>query len=100
MLVLQFVIPMRRRWLLSGPDDPNPVPLCRRVAVVLGYLVLMGVAAVLSVLLSLVLFAVAITALLPIPRIDRAVRWVMVKLSAILGDSYCRVKLRSNRTTR
>jgi hypothetical protein len=88
LLVLQFVIPMRRHWLQSGPDDPNPVPLYRRVAVVLGYLVLMGVAAVLSVLLSLVLFAVAITALLPIPRIDRAVRWVMVKLSAILGDSY------------
>ena len=88
LLVLQFVIPMRRHWLQSGPDGPNPLPLYRRVAVVLGYLALMGVAAVLSVLLSLVLFAVAITALLPIPRIDRAVRWVMVKLSAILGDSY------------
>jgi hypothetical protein len=67
---------------------PNPAPLYRRVGVVLCYLILMGLAAVLSVLLSLVLFAVAITALLPIPRIDRAVRWVMVKLSAILGDSY------------
>lgn len=88
LLVLQFVIPMRRHWLQSGPGGPNPLPLYRRVAVVLGYLALMGVAAVLSVLLSLVLFAVAITALLPIPRIDRAVRWVMVRLSAILGDSY------------
>lgn len=88
LLVLQFVIPMRRHWLQSGPDGPNPAPLYRRVGVVLCYLVLMGLAAVLSVLLSLVLFAVAITALLPIPRIDQAVRWVMVKLSAVLGDSY------------
>jgi hypothetical protein len=88
LLVLQFVIPMRRNWLQSGPDGPNPAPLYRRVGVVLCYLILMGLAAILSVLLSLVLFAVAITALLPIPRIDRAVRWVMVKLSAVLGDSY------------
>ncbi len=88
LLVLQFVIPMRRHWLQSGPDGPNPAPLYRRVGVVLGYLILMGVAAVLSVLLSLVLFAMAITALLPIPRIDQAVRCMMVKLSAILGDSY------------
>ena len=88
LLVLQFVIPMRRHWLQSAPHGPTPLPLYRRVAVVLGYLALMGAAAVLSVLLSLVLFAVAVTALLPIPRIDRAVRWVMVKLSAVLGDSY------------
>lgn len=46
LLVLQFVIPMRCHWLQSEPDGPNPLPLYRRVAVVLGYLALMGVAAV------------------------------------------------------
>jgi pimeloyl-ACP methyl ester carboxylesterase len=82
LLVLQFVIPMHRHW-----RQPK-TPLYLRLAVVLGYLILMGVAAILSVPLSLALFAVALTVLLPIPRIDLAVRWLVVKISAVLGDSY------------
>ena len=52
------------------------------------YLGLMAVAAMASVLLSLVLLALAVLEKLPIPRIDKAVRWVAVKISAVLGDSY------------
>ena len=88
LLVLQFVIPMHRHWRQPKTDAADQAPWYLRLGVALGYLILMGLAAVLSVLLSLVLFAVAIAALLPIPRIDLAVRWVVVKLSAVLGDSY------------
>src|SRR5207302_7465241 len=69
-------------------DTGDPAPLYLRLAVALGYLSLMGLAAISSVLLSLALYLLAIAALLPIPRIDQAVRCVMVKLSAVLGDSY------------
>jgi len=88
LLVLQFVIPMHRHWRQPRTATAGKAPLYARLGVVLGYLILMGLAAILSVLLSLVLFAVAMAALLPIPRIDLAVRWVVVKLSAVLGDSY------------
>jgi hypothetical protein len=97
LLVLQFVIPMRRHWRLAkvnpahcppDMDDTDPAPLYRRLVVVPSYLILMGLAAIFSVLASVVLFAVAIAALLPIPRIDLAVHWVVVKLSSVLGDTY------------
>ena len=102
LLVLQFVIPMQRHWRLAkmaeegdhppemGSTDPStdPAPLYRRLVVVPSYLILMGLAAILSVLVSSVLFAVAIAALLPIPRIDLAVHWIVVKLSSVLGDTY------------
>jgi hypothetical protein len=103
LLVLQFVMPLRRHWRLAGKDrlarkdtaqhrpemDGTPrTALYRRLVVVPSYVILMGLAAILSVLLSVMLFAVAIAALLPIPRIDLAVHWVVVKLSAGLGDTY------------
>ena len=69
-------------------DGTDPAPLYRRLVVVPSYLILMGLAAIFSVLASVVLFAVAIAALLPIPRIDLAVHWVVVnsrRCSAILS---------------
>jgi hypothetical protein len=36
---------------------------------------------------------------LPIPRIDQAVRWVAVKISAVLGDSYMLAHCGSARDT-
>jgi hypothetical protein len=95
LLVMQFVIPLRRHWHSAHRS------LASR-AVVLGYLVLIVIAAMLSVLLSLVLMALAIVARLPIPRIDQAVHWVILKLSATLGDSYllahCPVQFAAMRT--
>jgi hypothetical protein len=91
LLVLQFVIPMRRHWRQFGRDRCDGVSLFRRldsVAAAVCYGALMGVGAMSSVLLSAVLLALAVAALLPIPRIEAAVRWVVVRLSAILGDSY------------
>jgi hypothetical protein len=88
LLVLQFVIPIHRHWNQTKKDSEERAPLPLRLGVVVGYLILMGLAAIFSVLLSLVLFAVAVAALLPIPRIDLAVRWLVVKLSAVLGDTY------------
>jgi hypothetical protein len=88
LLVLQFVIPMRRHWHRARRADK---PWHRRAAdgvVAVSYVVPMAVAAMASVLLSLVLLALAMAEKLPIPRIDQAVRWVAVKLSAVLGDSY------------
>jgi hypothetical protein len=82
---------MRRHWRQFGRDRARGVSLARRldsVAAVVGYVALMGVGAMSSVLLSAVLLALALAALLPIPRIAAAVRWVVVRLSAILGDSY------------
>jgi hypothetical protein len=62
----------------------------------------MAVAATASVLLSLVLLALALVEKLPIPRIDTAVRWVAVRISAVLGDSYmlahCPVQFAAMRT--
>jgi hypothetical protein len=105
LLVLQFVIPMRRHWRQYKCDAASGVRLMRRLdsaAASLCYLALMGLAAMLSVLLSIVLLALAMAALLPIPRIDRAVKWVVVRLSAILGDSYmlahCPVQFAAMRT--
>jgi hypothetical protein len=102
LLVLQFVIPMRRHWNQACVRE---APLGRRVAdalMALAYLGLMGVAAVLSVLVSLVLLVLAIASYLPIPRIDDAVRWVVVQVSAVLGDSYmlahCPVQFAAMRT--
>jgi len=124
LLVLQFVIPMRRHWgaaqqarcrrraarrasrtaavsARTEHDQDQPGWLGSSAAV-LGYLILMGVAAMLSVLLSALLAALAVIADLPIPRIDQAVRWVIVRLSAVLGDSYllahCPVQFAAMRT--
>jgi hypothetical protein len=102
LLVLQFVIPMRRHWRRHKCDS---VAWWRRpssAVVSLCYLALMGVGAMSSVLLALVLLALAVAALLPIPRIDQAVQWAVVRLSAILGDSYllahCPVQLAAMRS--
>jgi hypothetical protein len=102
LLVLQFVIPLRRHWNQAWVRE---APSRRRAAdalMALAYLVLMGVAAVLSVLVSLVLLVLAIASYLPIPRIDDAVRWVVVQVSAVLGDSYmlahCPVQFAAMRT--
>lgn len=52
--------------------------------------------------MSGVLLALAVAAYLPIPRIDQAVHWVVVRVSAVLGDSYmlahCPVQLAAMRT--
>jgi hypothetical protein len=108
LLVLQFVIPMRRNWRQAAPalrrilggehrrdDSPdatrgrgNLVSALADAGSVAWYALLMAAAAALSVLLSLVLLALAVADKLPIPRIDGAVRWVVVRLSCILGDSY------------
>ncbi len=102
LLVLQFVIPMRRHWRQAGLAL---VPWYGRLAdgvMAACYLALMGVAAMLSVLLSGVLLALAVAAYLPIPRIDQAAHWVVVRVSAVLGDSYmlahCPVQLAAMRT--
>ena len=104
LLVLQFVIPMWRRWKLahrrvSSPSTDHPGGSAERLPSRLRhgmwavlYFVLMSLAAVISVPLTLLLFAVAVGSLLPIPRIDRAVQWVVVHLSAVLGDSYVLVR--------
>jgi hypothetical protein len=110
LLVMQFVIPMRRhlRQAKAKEDPKNPGhPLPRHsrlahVAAALCYLVLMSVAGMLSVILSLLLLALAVAAKLPIPQIDRAVRWTVVKISSVLGDIYvlahCPVQYAAMRT--
>lgn len=102
MLVLQFVIPMRRHWHRAKRTGK---PWHRRTAdrAMAGcYLGLMAVAAMASVLLSLALLTLAVVEKLPIPRIDQAVRWVAVKISAVFGDSYmlahCPVQFAAMRT--
>ena len=102
LLVLQFVIPMRRHWHRARRRDKA---WHRRLAdrlVAPCYLVPMAAAAMLSVLLSLLLLALAVVEKLPIPRIDQAVRWVAVRISAVLGDSYmlahCPVQFAAMRT--
>ncbi len=102
LLVLQFVIPMQRHWNRAKRTDK---PWDRRLAdgvVAPCYLVLMAVAAMASVLLSLALLALAVVEKLPIPRIDKAVQWAAVKISAVLGDSYmlahCPVQFAAMRT--
>jgi hypothetical protein len=102
LLVLQFVIPMRRHWHRARrPDKSRHRRLADR-AVAVCYLPLMAVAAMASVLLSLLLLALAMVEKLPIPRIDEAVRWIAVKISAVLGDSYmlahCPVQFSAMRT--
>lgn len=104
LLVLQFVIPLRRNWYQARSDRPRlTVPgKLMHMAAVLCYAVLMCVAGMLSVLLSIFLLALAVAAKLPIPRIDQAVRWVVVKISSVLGDSYvlahCPVQFAAMRT--
>jgi hypothetical protein len=116
LLVLQFVTPMRRHLraakcvvtqiLRRSRAAKLDTKLLRRLvadsALAGVYLVLMGVAAMLSVLLAALLLAVALAAYLPIPRIDKAVRWVVVNISAMLGDSYmlahCPVQFAAMRT--
>jgi hypothetical protein len=108
LLVLQFVIPMRRHWRQYKDDAAAGVRgrrAWRRLdsaAASLVYLALMGVAAMSSVLLSVVLLTLAVAAKLPIPRIEGAVQWVVVRLSAVLGDSYllahCPVEFAAMRT--
>jgi hypothetical protein len=88
LLVLQFVIPMRRHWRRARRPAKS---WHRRLAdggMTVFYLLPMAVAAMASVLLSLALLALAVAEKLPIPRIDQAVRWVAVKVSSVLGDSY------------
>jgi hypothetical protein len=105
LLVLQFVIPMRRHWRKYQLDASNHVPWYRRLdsaGASLGYLALMGAAAMLSILMSALLLALSVAAYLPVPRIDTAVQYLVVKLSAVLGDSYllahCPVQLAAMRT--
>jgi hypothetical protein len=122
LLVLQFIIPMRRHWKAAARarrdknaiGRPHGEPLRQFEEVdgdhgwvpssgaVAAYLILMGIAATLSVLLSILLVALALAALLPIPRIDQAVHWAIVRLSSVLGDSYllahCPVELAAMRT--
>ena len=87
-----------------GPSAPRSRGYRRLadLAMALCYLGLMAVAAMASVLLSLVLLVLALVEKLPIPRIDMAVRWVAVKISAVLGDSYmlahCPVQFAAMRT--
>jgi hypothetical protein len=102
LLVLQFVIPMHRHW--NRARRPGK-PWHRRLAdgaIAPCYFILMAVAATVSVLLSLVLLALAVVEKLPIPRTDQAVRWIAVKISAVLGDSYmlvhCPVQFAAMRT--
>jgi hypothetical protein len=102
LLVLQFLIPMRRHWhRAKRTDKPRHRQLADR-AIAACYLGFMAVAAMASVLLSLLLLALAVVEKLPIPRIDKAVRWVAVKISAVLGDSYmlahCPVQFAAMRT--
>lgn len=105
LLVMQFVVPMRRHWSQAQKDPDRIVSWHGRlahVAAALCYLVLMGTAGMLSVLLSILLLALAVAAKLPIPQIDRAVRWTVVKISSVLGDSYvlahCPVQFAAMRT--
>jgi hypothetical protein len=102
LLVLQFVIPARRHWHRARRTDKSWHRRLADRAVSVCYLGLMAVAAMASVLLSLVLLALAVVEKLPIPRVDEAVRWVAVKVSAVLGDSYmlahCPVQFAAMRT--
>lgn len=104
LLVLQFVIPLRRNVYQARSDQPRLTMPGRvmHMAAALCYAVLMGVAGMLSVLLSIFLLALAVAAKLPIPRIDLAVRWVVVKISSVLGDTYvlahCPVQFAAMRT--
>jgi hypothetical protein len=102
LLVLQFVIPMHRHWNRAKRAQKSWHRRLADLAMALCYLGLMAVAATASVLLSLVLLALALMEKLPIPRIDEAVRWVAVRISAVLGDSYmlahCPVQFAAMRT--
>jgi hypothetical protein len=110
LLVMQFVIPMRRHLsqAKAKKDSKNPDhsilwhSRLTHVAAALCYLVLMSIAGMLSVLVSLLLLALAVAAKLPIPQIDRAVRWTIVKISSTLGDIYvlahCPVQYAAMRT--
>jgi hypothetical protein len=104
LLVLQFVIPVRRN-MYQARSNPDGLTMPRRLAHVAAALccaLLMCGAAMLSILLSILLFALAMAAKLPIPRIELAVRWVVVKISSVLGDSYvlahCPVQFAAMRT--
>jgi len=104
LLVMQFVIPLRRnlRQVRTKPDGPAKRSRLGHIAAVVCYAILMCIAGMLSVLLSILLFALAVAAKLPIPRIELAVRWVVVKISSVLGDSYvlahCPVQFAAMRT--
>lgn len=88
LLVLQFVTPMRRHWNAASLKDRYSRGWAAELALAGVFVVLMGVAAMLSVLQAALLLVVALAAYLPIPRIDEAVRWTVVHISAMLGDSY------------
>jgi hypothetical protein len=110
LLVMQFVIPMRRHLRQAkAKNDPRNLghsisrhSRLAHVAAALCYLFLMSIAGMLSVLVSLLLLALAMAAKLPIPQIDRAVRWTVVKISSTLGDIYvlahCPVQYAAMRT--
>jgi hypothetical protein len=103
LLVLQFLNPMRRHWRpvrcavtklrhrqCADNQDTEPVRRLAADGALAGvYVVLMGVAAMLSVLLAALLLAVALAAYLPIPRIDKAVRWVVAHIAAMLATATC-----------
>jgi hypothetical protein len=102
LLVLQFVIPMHRHWNRARRTEKSWHRRLADLIMAVCYLGLMAVAAMASVLLSLALLALAVAEKLPIPRIDTAVRWVAVRISAVLGDSYmlahCPVQFAAMRT--
>jgi hypothetical protein len=108
LLVMQFVIPMRRhlRQAIKDPEHKDqPISWYSRLphaGAALCYLGLLGIAGMLSILSSLLLLALAVIAKLPIPQIDRAVRWTIVKISSTLGDIYvlahCPVQYAAMRT--
>jgi hypothetical protein len=110
LLVMQFVIPMRRHLRQAiakkGPrHSRQPISWHSRLPhawAALCYLGLLAIAGMLSVLSSLLLLALAVAAKLPIPQIDRAVRWTVVKISSTLGDIYvlahCPVQYAAMRT--
>jgi hypothetical protein len=104
LLVLQFVIPMRRNFYQARSNPAGLTTPARLMhgAAALCYTVLMCLAAMGSVLLSILLLALSVAAKLPVPRIELAVRWVVVKISSVLGDSYvlahCPVQFAAMRT--
>jgi hypothetical protein len=93
MLVAQFAFPMHRHLQAAFPKDSEgrrvSGPALRQrlshLLQVLWYGALMFVAASLSIILAILLLALAVASMLPIPRIERAVQWVVVKLSSFLG---------------
>jgi hypothetical protein len=100
MLVAQFAFPMHRHLHAAYSkdsderrrSDPERDSRLSHLWKVAWYGFLMLVAASLSIIIAILLLSLAVASILPIPRIDRAVQWIVVKLSAFLGDSYVLVR--------